>query len=158
LVELLNRITRARKSLEQKLGRAPTHDEIGDVLELPADTVSRTLRLSRMPISLESPIGDDDAQLSDLIADEDCDDPAEMAERQNVRQMVRSLLDNLSDREARILRKRFGICERRDYTLEEVGRSLSLTRERIRQIEAKALEKLRITTSSKQLESVFGER
>ncbi len=157
LVELLNRIRRTRVNLEQKLGRIPTHEEIARVLEVPADTVTKTLRLSRISVSLESPVGDEDTQLSDLIADEEAQDPAELAERQNVRHIARDMLENLSEREARILRKRFGICERRNYTLEEVGRSLSLTRERIRQIEAKALDKLRNGTSEGHLAILLGD-
>ena len=156
LVELLNRIRRTRVALEQKLGRLPSHEEIALTLEIPADTVTKTLRLSRVSVSLESPVGEDDTQLGDLIADEEAHDPAELAERQNVRQITRMMLEHLSEREARILRKRFGICERRNYTLEEVGRSLSLTRERIRQIEAKALAKLRSGTSQDHLASLLG--
>jgi RNA polymerase primary sigma factor len=143
LVELLNRIARARIELEQKLGRAPSHAEIGVLLELSAEAVSRTLRLARTPVSLEAPIGDDDTHLGDLLPDEDSDDPAEIAERQSLRDAARRMLGALPDREARVLMKRFGICERRNYTLEEVGRDFDLTRERIRQIEAKALVKLK---------------
>jgi RNA polymerase primary sigma factor len=143
LVEMLNRITRARVELEQKLGREPSHEELSEMLEVPVDQVSRTLRLARTPVSLEAPVGDDDTHLGDLIADEDCVDPAEVAERQDLRKATRDLLGQLTEREARILCKRFGILERRNYTLEEVGRDFSLTRERIRQIEAKALTKLR---------------
>lgn len=143
LVEMLNRITRARVELEQKLGRPPDHDEVAIQLEVPVDIVSRTLKLARTPVSLETPVGEDDTHLGDLIADEDSICPAEAAERQDLREATRKLLEGLSDREARILRKRFGILERRNYTLEEVGRDFSLTRERIRQIEAKALTKLR---------------
>jgi RNA polymerase primary sigma factor len=157
LVELLNRITRGRVVLEQRLGRAPAHQELADELELPVETVSRTLKLSRMPISLETPIGDDDAQLSDLISDQDSTDPAEFAERQGMRRLTREMLDRLTEREASILRKRFGICERRSYTLEEVGRSMALTRERIRQIESKALEKLRSPTHSGLVQEILDE-
>ena len=155
LVELLNRIRRTRSQLEQKLGRAPTHDEIAAVLEIPAETVTKTLKLSRTSVSLETPVGEDDTQLSELIADEDAHDPCELAERQNVRAITRSMLGGLTEREAQILRKRFGILERRRYTLEEVGRSLSLTRERIRQIEAKALDKLRTGTGQGSIASLL---
>jgi len=151
LVEMLNRITRARAELEQELGRPPVHEEIAELLEVPVETVSRTLRLARTPVSLETPVGEDDTHLGDLIADEDGVDPAEVAERQSLRRVTRELLGQLSDREARILRKRFGICERRHYTLEEVGRDFSLTRERVRQIEAKALQKLRDPAAAGQL-------
>ncbi|MCC6621194.1 MAG: sigma-70 family RNA polymerase sigma factor [Deltaproteobacteria bacterium] len=143
LVELLNRIARARVQLEQKLQREPTNDEIAGALELPEDVVSRTLRLARSPVSLEAPVGEDDSELGDFIADEDAIDPERLAEREDARKATRELLATLTDREARILAKRFGICERRSYTLEEVGRDMELTRERIRQIEAKALVKLK---------------
>jgi len=157
LVEMLNRITRARMELEQKLGREPDHDEVAVQLEVPVDVVSRTLKLARTPVSLETPVGEDDTHLGDLIADEDSVCPAEVAEREDLRQATRKLLEGLSDREARILRKRFGILERRNYTLEEVGRDFSLTRERIRQIEAKALTKLRSPSCLAQLKAAWDE-
>ncbi len=143
LVEMLNRITRARIMLEQKLGREPSHAELAQTLEMTEETVRRTLRLARTPVSLEAPVGEDDSHLGDFIADEDAVDPEEVAGRQSLRQAARELLETLTVREARILRKRFGINERRNFTLEEVGRDFQLTRERIRQIEAKALAKLR---------------
>ncbi|MCB9736416.1 MAG: sigma-70 family RNA polymerase sigma factor [Deltaproteobacteria bacterium] len=143
LVEMLNRIARARIGLEQKLGREPSHEELARELELPEEVVSRTLKLARTPVSLEAPVGEDDSHLGDFIADEDATDPEDAAERQSLRQATQRMLEGLSDREARILRKRFGICERRSFTLEEVGRDFELTRERIRQIEAKAIAKLR---------------
>jgi len=143
LVEMLNRIARARIGLEQRFGREPDHAELAVELELPEETITRTLRLARTPVSLEAPVGDDDSHLGDFIADEDAEDPEEVAQRESMRHVARKLLEGLSQREARILRKRFGICERRNFTLEEVGRDLKLTRERIRQIEAKALSKLR---------------
>ncbi len=143
LVELLNRISRTRAALEQRLGREPSHGELSVELELPEEVIARTLKLARTPVSLETPVGEDDSALGDFIADEDAACPEEMAERFGVRRATRGLLDSLSEREARILKKRFGICERRNFTLEEVGRDFQLTRERIRQIEAKALSKLR---------------
>lgn len=143
LVELLNRIARARVQLEQQLQREPGHDEIATLLELPEDVVSRTIRLARSPVSLEAPVGDDDSELGDFVADEDAIDPERLAEREALRKATREMLQTLSQREAKILAKRFGICERRSYTLEEVGRDMALTRERIRQIEAKALLKLK---------------
>jgi len=143
LVEMLNRIARARIGLEQRLGREPSHDELAGELEVPVEVVARTLKLARTPVSLETPVGEDDSHLGDFIADEDAQCPEEAAERQSLREATRKMLDGLSQREARILRKRFGICERRNFTLEEVGRDFQLTRERIRQIEAKALAKLR---------------
>jgi len=145
LVETLNRITRARVELEHQLGRKPSPDETAEVLDLPVETVSRIVRLARGTISLDTPVGDeDDSQLSDFIADEDGPCPENLATRQSVRHAVRDLLGALTERERRILRKRIGILERRRYTLEEVCRHMDLTRERIRQIEAAALNKLRI--------------
>ena len=147
LVETLNRITRVRVELEHVLGREPSKEELAERLELPVETVVRTMKLARTPVSLETPVGDEeDSQLSDFIADERAYSPEELATRQSLREATRQMLDGLSDREARILRKRFGILERRNFTLEEVGRYLDLTRERIRQIEAKALQKLRCPT------------
>jgi RNA polymerase primary sigma factor len=143
LVELLNRIARARVQLEQRLHREPTNTEIAVALEMPEDIVVRTLRLARSPVSLEAPVGEDDSELGDFIADEDAVDPERRAEREDLRDATRKLLESLPEREARILAKRFGIRERRAYTLEEVGRDMELTRERIRQIEAKALVKLK---------------
>ncbi|MGM0574378.1 MAG: sigma-70 family RNA polymerase sigma factor [Myxococcota bacterium] len=147
LVETLNRITRARVELEHQLDRSPTHEEIAEKLEMPVDTVSRTLKLARTPVSLDMPVGEEEeTPLSDFIADDEGVCPEDMASRQSVRKAAREMLEGLTEREARILRKRFGIEERRNYTLEEVGRFLDLTRERIRQIEAKALDKLRTPT------------
>ena len=144
LVETLNRISRTRVELEHQLGRLPSPEEVAAKLELEVDVVNRTMRLARTPVSLETPVGDDDGTaLSDFLADENALNPEDVAGRQNLRIATRQLLDTLTEREAAILRKRFGIEERRNYTLEEVGRYLTLTRERIRQIEAKALEKLR---------------
>ena len=144
LVETLNRITRTRVELEHGLGRKPTPEEVALKLEVDVEVVNRTMRLARTPVSLETPVGDDDGtSLSDFLADENALNPEDVAGRQSIRLATRDLLTTLSEREAAILRKRFGIGERRNYTLEEVGRYLTLTRERIRQIEAKALDKLR---------------
>jgi RNA polymerase primary sigma factor len=145
LVELLNRMTRTRAALEQRLCREPTCAEVAGALELPEEVVERTLRLSRGAVSLDSPVGDDDAQLADFVADEDAVNPAEACEDRELRAATRRLLATLPDREARILVRRFGIGQRRTFTLEEVGRDLALTRERIRQLEMKALERLRAT-------------
>ncbi len=157
LVELLNRIGRARVQLEQKLQREPSNDEIAEAIEMPEEVVSRTLRLARSPVSMEAPVGDDDSELGDFIADEDAIDPERMAEREALRASTRQLLGTLSERESKILAKRFGICERRSYTLEEVGRDMELTRERIRQIEAKALVKLRCPRRAADVLKAWGE-
>ncbi|MEC9072516.1 MAG: sigma-70 family RNA polymerase sigma factor, partial [Myxococcota bacterium] len=157
LVETLNRITRARVDLEHQLGRKPTHAETAEKLEIPVETVTRIARLSRGTVSLNTPVGDEDgSELSDFIADDDGPCPAHIAERESLRGAVRELLSSLTEREARILRKRFGIQERRNYTLEEVGRHMELTRERIRQIEAKALAKLRCPTRAADVLEIWG--
>jgi len=143
LVELLNRITRARIQLEQRLHRDPSHAEIAADIDVTEEVVGRTLKLARSSVSLESPVGDDDSELSDFIADEDAISPADAAETHDLCQATRRLLDGLPEREAHVLAKRFGIGHRRSFTLEEVGRDMALTRERIRQIEVKALGRLR---------------
>ena len=158
LVETLNRITRVRVELEHKLGREPSKEELAEQLEMPVETVARTMKLARTPVSLDTPVGDDeDSQIGDFIADEHAASPEELAARQSLREAAREMLDGLTDREARILRKRFGICERRNFTLEEVGRYLDLTRERIRQIEAKALQKLRSPARSAMVRESLGD-
>jgi RNA polymerase primary sigma factor len=144
LVEALNRITRARVELEHDHGRKPTDRELAEKLEIEETFVARMTKLAKATVSLDTPVGDEeDSQLGDFIADENTPTPEQRAGCESVRGAARDLLAILTEREATILRKRFGIMERRGYTLEEVGRHLQLTRERIRQIEAKALEKLR---------------
>ena len=144
LVEALNRIKRARVELEHKLGRQPTDRELSVKLEIEEEFIARMSKLAKATVSLDTPVGDEeDSQLGDFIADEHTPTPEQRAGQESVRGAARSLLSSLTEREAIILRKRFGIMERRGYTLEEVGRHLHLTRERIRQIEAKALAKLR---------------
>jgi RNA polymerase primary sigma factor len=144
LIETINRISRTSRELEQELGREPNAEEIAEKLDMDLDSVRRTLRISRHPISLETPVGDeDDSQLGDFIEDEKAADPAEEAFTQNLKDETKELLASLTPREEKILRMRFGIGEKTDHTLEEVGQDFNLTRERIRQIEAKALQKLR---------------
>jgi RNA polymerase primary sigma factor len=157
LVELLNRITRARIQLEQRLHRDPSHAEIAADLEVTEDVVARTLKLARASVSFDAPVGEDDAELSDFIADEDAVDPAEAAESRDLCLATRRLLATLPDREARILAKRFGIGQRRSFTLEEVGRDMALTRERIRQIEVKALSRLRCPKRAAEVLECWGE-
>jgi len=143
LVETLNRLTRIKARLEQTLGREPTDAEIGREAELDPASVSRTMRLARTALSLETPVGDDDARMGDFIEDHTFDSPLRVAIDSNLRDVTKKVLKSLSRREELVLRKRFGIGETRNYTLEEVGKDCQLTRERIRQIEAKALRKLR---------------
>ena len=144
LIETINRIGRTSRELEQELGREPDAEEIAEKLDMEVDSVRRALRISRHPVSLETPVGDeDDSQLGDFIEDEAAADPLEEAFTQNLKDETIDLLASLTPREEKILRMRFGIGEKTDHTLEEVGQDFNLTRERIRQIEAKALQKLR---------------
>jgi RNA polymerase primary sigma factor len=143
LVETLNRITRIKSRMEQLLNRTPTNTELAKEAEMTVEQVVRTLRVAHLSLSLETPVGDDDAKIADFISDETFTSPLDMAIHGNLRRMTRKVLKQLTKREALVLKKRFGIGEKRTYTLEEVGRDCSLTRERIRQIEAKALRKLR---------------
>lgn len=149
LIETINRIIRTSRQLEQELGRDPDPEEVAERLDMSADAVRRALRISRQPISLETPIGDDeDSQLADFIEDINSPSPMEEAVSEGLRQQTQDLLATLTPREEKILRMRFGIGEKTDHTLEEVGQDFNLTRERIRQIEAKALEKLRVPLKS----------
>ena len=143
LIETLNRITRVKAYLEQVLGREPTEAELAQRLEIPKAQIGRTMKLVKSPISLETPVGDDDSHVGDFIEDHRFENPSETVIKENLREITGKVLKSLSAREEKILRMRFGIGEERNYTLEEVGHSFKLTRERIRQIEAKALEKLR---------------
>jgi RNA polymerase primary sigma factor len=143
LIETINRIVRTSRQLEQEFGREPEPEEIAGDLDLPVEAVRRALRISRQPVSLEAPVGEDDSQLGDFIEDEKSPSPMDEAVNQNLREQTQELLASLTPREEKILRMRFGIGEQTDHTLEEVGQDFNLTRERIRQIEAKALQKLR---------------
>ena len=143
LIETLNRISRVKAYLEQVLGREPTEDELAARLEMPKQHIMRTMKLVKSPISLETPVGDDDSHVGDFIEDHRFESPSDTIVRENLREVTGRVLKSLSAREEKILRMRFGIGEKRNYTLEEVGHSFKLTRERIRQIEAKALQKLR---------------
>ena len=143
LVETLNRLTRVKARLEQLFGRPPSVEELAAEVEMEPTAVARTLRLSRAALSLETPVGDDDARVGDFIADSTFDSPLQHAMEGNLRSLTRKALKQLTKREELVLKKRFGIGEKRNYTLEEVGKTCDLTRERIRQIEAKALRKLR---------------
>ena len=143
LIETINRILRTSRLQEQELGRVPAPEEVAERLDIPVEQVRRALKLSRTPISLETPVGDDDSSLEDFIEDEHSPSPSEKATETALSLATQKMLATLTAREEKILRMRFGIGEKTDHTLEEVGRDFSLTRERIRQIEAKALQKLR---------------
>ena len=143
LIETMNRMLRASRELEQTLGRDPRPAEIATHLDIPEELVARIQKMVRAPISLESPVGDDDSQLMDFIDDDKAPNSAEEVARTDLGLMTVRMLATLTPREEKVIRMRFGIGESRDHTLEEVGQDFDLTRERIRQIEAKALAKLR---------------
>jgi len=156
MVETINKLMRVSRALVQELGREPAPEEIGARMELSADKVRRVLRVTREPISLETPVGEeDDSHLGDFIEDERAVAPVDAALASNLRNQTRKVLSTLTPREEQVLRLRFGIGESADLTLEEVGLRFSVTRERIRQIEAKALRKLRHPTRARQLRSFY---
>ncbi|MGX6980070.1 RNA polymerase sigma factor RpoD [Vagococcus elongatus] len=152
MVETINKLIRIQRQLLQDLGREPTPEEIGAEMDLPTEKVREILKISQEPVSLETPIGEeDDSHLGDFIEDQDATSPAEHAAYEMLKEQLESVLDQLTDREENVLRLRFGLDDGRTRTLEEVGKVFGVTRERIRQIEAKALRKLRHPSRSKQL-------
>ncbi|TAJ26523.1 MAG: RNA polymerase sigma factor RpoD [Nitrospirae bacterium] len=154
MIETINKLIRTSRHLVQKLGREPTPEEIAERMELPLDKVRKILKIAREPISLETPIGEEeDSHLGDFIEDKKAISPLEAAIRYDLQRQINSALETLTPREEKVLRKRFGIGESTDHTLEEVGQDFEVTRERIRQIEAKALRKLRHPSRSKKLKS-----
>jgi len=158
MVETINKLLRVTRLLVQRLGREPTPEEIAEQMEMPLDKVQKVLKIVKEPISLETPIGDEEeSSLGDFVEDELAPSPVEAAIQGNLGEQTRKVLATLTPREEQILRMRFGIGQKTDYTLEEVGKQFAVTRERIRQIEAKALRKLRQTGRSRNLEG-FMER
>ena len=152
MVETINKLVRISRRLVQEYGREPTSEEIGRELELPAERVREILKVSQEPVSLETPIGEEeDSHLGDFLPDESALAPAEAASHQLLKEQVMEVLSSLTPRERKVLELRFGLEDGRSRTLEEVGREFNVTRERIRQIEAKALRKLRHPTRSKKL-------
>jgi RNA polymerase primary sigma factor len=152
MIETINKLVRATRHLVQVLGREPTPEELSLKMALPVDKVRMVLRIAREPISLESPVGEEeDSSLSDFIEDKSAVSPQEAVIHSNLAEQTREVLATLAPREARVLRMRFGIGERSNHTLEEVGQDFDVTRERIRQIEAKALRKLRHPSRSRVL-------
>jgi RNA polymerase primary sigma factor len=152
MVETINRLIRTSRRLQQELGREPTTEEIGADMQLPADRVREIMKISLEPVSLEMPIGEEeDSNLGDFIEDHKILAPADAASRQMLKEQMDDVLGTLSDRERQVLAMRFGLEDGRSRTLEEVGREFGVTRERIRQIEAKALRKLRHPSRSKKL-------
>ena len=156
MIETINKLSRISRAKVQELGREPTADELSEDLGMPLYKVRKVLKIAKEPISLDTPIGDDeDSQLKDFIADEYATDPGEATVSSNMGEKTRDALKTLTKREENVLRLRFGIDSAKDHTLEEVGQDFEVTRERIRQIEAKALRKLRHPTRSKLLKSFY---
>jgi len=154
MIETINKLIRTQRYLVQELGREPTPEEIAEKMELDVEKVRKVIRIAKEPISLETPIGEEeDSTLGDFIKDETAVSPADEAINRNLSMKTRDVLSQLSPREEKVIRMRFGIGEKSDHTLEEVGQDFDVTRERIRQIEAKALRKLRHPSRAKQLKS-----
>ena len=152
MIETINKLNRISRQILQEKGREPTPEELAEKMEMPEEKVRKVLKIAKEPISMETPIGDDDdSHLGDFIEDLKTQAPAEYASFEGLRQTMRSSLNGLTSREAKVLRMRFGIEMNTDHTLEEVGKQFDVTRERIRQIEAKALRKLRHPSRSEQL-------
>jgi RNA polymerase primary sigma factor len=154
MIETINKLVRTTRYLVQELGREPTPEEIAERMELPLDKVRKVLKIAKEPISLETPIGEEeDSHLGDFIEDKSIISPSESVISVNLADQTRKVLATLTPREEKVLRMRFGIGEKSDHTLEEVGQDFEVTRERIRQIEAKALRKLRHPSRSKRLKA-----
>ncbi|MGM9987885.1 MAG: RNA polymerase sigma factor RpoD [Bacillaceae bacterium] len=152
MVETINKLIRVQRQLLQDLGREPSPEEIGEEMDLPPEKVREILKIAQEPVSLETPIGEeDDSHLGDFIEDQEATSPAEHAAYELLKEQLEDVLDTLTDREENVLRLRFGLDDGRTRTLEEVGKVFGVTRERIRQIEAKALRKLRHPSRSKRL-------
>ncbi|MFL5321948.1 MAG: RNA polymerase sigma factor RpoD [Myxococcaceae bacterium] len=154
MIETINKLIRTSRYLVQEIGREPTPEEIAEKMELPLDKVRKVLKIAKEPISLETPIGEEeDSHLGDFIEDKTLVSPSDAVINMNLAEQTRKVLATLTPREEKVLRMRFGIGEKSDHTLEEVGQDFEVTRERIRQIEAKALRKLRHPSRSKRLRS-----
>jgi len=154
MIETINKLVRTSRYLVQDMGREPTPEELAERMELPVDKVRKVLKIAKEPVSLETPIGEEeDSQLGDLIEDPGAINPSEAMVTASLEDQTRRVLATLTPREEKVLRMRFGIGEKSDHTLEEVGQDFEVTRERIRQIEAKALRKLRHPTRSKRLKT-----
>jgi RNA polymerase primary sigma factor len=158
MIETINKLNRISRQMLQEMGREPTPEELGERMEMPEDKVRKVLKIAKEPISMETPIGDDeDSHLGDFIEDNMAESPIDTATGQGLKETTRSVLSGLTAREAKVLRMRFGIEMNTDHTLEEVGKQFDVTRERIRQIEAKALRKLRHPSRSDHLRSFLDE-
>ena len=156
MIETINKLIRTSRQLVQELGREPMPEEIAERMELPLDKVRKVLKIAKEPISLETPIGEEeDSHLGDFIEDKKVISPGDAVVQASLKGHVREVLETLTPREEKVLKMRFGIDERTDHTLEEVGQNFSVTRERIRQIEAKALRKLRHPSRCKKLKPFY---
>ncbi|MCB1787444.1 MAG: RNA polymerase sigma factor RpoD [Gammaproteobacteria bacterium] len=154
MIETINKLNRISRQMLQEMGREPTPEELAEKMEMPEDKIRKVLKIAKEPISMETPIGDDeDSHLGDFIEDTSIQSPLEEATDSGLSETVRDVLSGLTPREAKVLRMRFGIDMNTDHTLEEVGKQFDVTRERIRQIEAKALRKLRHPSRSEQMRS-----
>ncbi|WP_290638034.1 RNA polymerase sigma factor RpoD [Aquisalimonas sp.] len=159
MIETINKLNRISRQMLQEMGREATPEELAERMEMPEDKVRKVLKIAKEPISMETPIGDDeDSHLGDFIEDIGVMSPVDSATREGLKEAVRGVLGGLTPREAKVLRMRFGIDMNTDHTLEEVGKQFDVTRERIRQIEAKALRKLRHPTRSESLRSFLDEQ
>jgi len=158
MIETINKLNRISRQMLQEMGREPLPDELAERMEMPEDKVRKVLKIAKEPISMETPIGDDeDSHLGDFIEDQTVHSPVDSATSEGLKETTHTVLAGLTPREAKVLRMRFGIDMNTDHTLEEVGKQFDVTRERIRQIEAKALRKLRHPTRSDQLRSFLVE-
>jgi RNA polymerase primary sigma factor len=158
MIESINKVNRANREMLQAMGREPTLDELAAKLEMTKDKVEKALGIAKEPLSMDTPIGDDgDANIGDFIPDGNDISPLESATAQALTEATGHLLSSLTPREAKVLRMRFGIDMNSEYTLEEVGKQFDVTRERIRQIEAKALRKLRHPSRANHLRSFVTE-
>lgn len=158
MIETINKLNRISRQMLQEMGREPLPEELAERMEMPEDKIRKVLRIAKEPISMETPVGDDDdSSLGDFIEDSTMESPVDDATVEGLRESTQSVLSSLTAREAKVLRMRFGIDMNTDHTLEEVGKQFDVTRERIRQIEAKALRKLRHPTRSEHLRSFIDE-
>ncbi|MBE0493118.1 MAG: RNA polymerase sigma factor RpoD [Thiomicrospira sp.] len=154
MIETINKLNRIQRQLLQKMGREPTPEELAEEMEMPEDKIRKVMKIAKEPISMETPIGDDeDSSLGDFIEDSNILSPSDSADQEGMSETVREMLGTLTPREAKVLRMRFGLGMNTDHTLEEVGKQFDVTRERIRQIEAKALRKLRHPSRAERLRS-----
>ena len=153
MIETINKLMRVQKQLVQEYGREPTPEEIADEIHLPVERVRAVLKMAQQPISLQAPVGDsEETSLGDFIEDKGAEDPSDMTSMSMLKDRIKDVLDTLTPREREVLEQRFGLIDGYSRTLEEVGKQFQVTRERIRQIEAKALRKMRHPTRIRQLE------